>query len=1184
MYKIYTKKDGVLNRHISKLLLIMRLTTLILIATIMQLSATGYSQRISLNIKNAPLNNVIKEISRQSGYEFFYNNDLIEKTSPITINIRNSSLEEALIKCFINQPFTFEIRNKAVSLKPKSPSIIKSLNKALSELFTEIDIRGHVVDNNNLPLVGTTVKVLNSNKAVLTNNEGYFELLNVDEKAILIVSYIGYKSQQIPAQQSGPLIIKLELQPSDLEGVEIVSTGYQTLPKERTTGSFEKIDNNLFNRVTGTTVTSRLLGTVAGVYFNNRSATSPTGDAISIRGISSLNNNTILTRPLVVLDNIPYEGDLSNLNPNDVENITILKDAAAASIWGTRAGNGVIVITTKKGAYDKPLSISFNGNVTISEKPDLFYLPQISSSDAIDVERFLFANQYYDNKLTTTSPYPPFLTPVVELLAKQRELPLSDTEGRALIDNQINAFRQYDVRNDYLKYMYRDAINQQYSLNINGGSKQVTYMLSAGYDRNLNSLVTSTYNRTSFRSNVTFKPIKQLDIQTSFLYTRTKDVNSDEAAAGATSYDPGLFYPYARLADGSGNHLAPGMIYNPTYLDNLSKDSRLVDWRFKPLDDLHKTVFTGNSQDILFNLGVTYNLNSILSADIKYQYQQTNTDSKTLYDKDSYYVRNLVNTYTDPITFERAIPSGAINIPRESIFKAQTIRAQVNGHKIWNNKHELNAIAGAEARKNYGLTTIQNTLYGFDPNTNSFLNVDYKNPVQTYYGGTELIPNQPSINDNNNRFTSLFFNSAYTYNNRYSISASVRKDASNVFGDNANKRGSPLWSGGASWDISKENFYRFEFIPNLKLRGTYGYSGNVVTGVPAYAVVTYPGSNSITGLPYAQTTNPPNPDLRWEKVGMLNIGLDFSMKNNRLTGSIEYFDKRSKDLVTNAPIDLTKGSYTQTLNSANLHGKGIDITLNSLNMNMSDFQWRSTLIFNYSRTIVTRYLLKENTALDYIGRSNFLNPIEGKDAYAVLAYNWAGLDSSNGEPQGYLNGEVSKDYSNLLNAKIEDLRYFGSATPVYYGAFRNTFSFKGIEVSANILYKFDYYFKRPGINYNNLYAIGMGNEEYSRRWQKQGDEKITDIPAMIYPPNSERDDFYNGSAATVEKADHIRLQDITVAYLLQNRIPGLKSVRLYANVNNVGILWRANKKGIDPDIISGYRSPRTFSMGLTANF
>jgi len=1184
MYKIYTKKHDVPNRYISKLLQVMRLTTLILIITIMQVSANGYSQRISLNIKNAPLNSVIKEISRQSGYEFFYNKDLIEKTRPITINVKNSSLEEALTKCFADQPLTFDIRDKVVSLKPKT-SFIQNSIKALSTFFTEIDVRGRVVNNNDEPMAGATVKVMDTNRAVLTDSQGYFNLLNVDENATLIVSYVGYKSQQIPARQSGPLIIKLELGSSNLEGVTIVSTGYQTLPKERTTGSFEKIDNSLFNRITSPDVLSRLNSTVPGLYTNvGTGRTSrfadPAGN-INIRGLSSLSVN----RPLIILDNIPYEGDINNINPNDIEDVTLLKDAAAASIWGARAGNGVIVFRTKAGKYNQPLQISVNSNVSISDKPDLFYLPQISSSDFIDVEKYLFSRGRYDDRLNTTIPYAPFVTPVVELLAQQRNLPLNDVQGRTQIDAKIDALRKYDVRNDFEKYVYRQPIKQQYAFNLRGGSKQVSYYMSAGYDKNLTELVTSANDRITLKSNVDFKPLKKLDVQTGITLTQY-NIN-DSGTDNPVAYGRGLLsavYPYARLADDNGSPMPVNIMFSNGYLANLKANTSLLDWSYRPLQDLNDSYYHQKAKDILFNVSANYQLINGLSAEVRYSYQNNNLNSDELYRPDSYYVRDLTNIYTDPSTMQSAVPAGGIFKTGNTDFTAQTYRAQVNYNKIWNQKHELTAIAGAEARKYFTLSSLNKFLYGYNESTRTFVNVDTKKEDNIqYFGDIGQLPDFPTIDDNSNRFTSMYANASYIYDRKYTLSASVRKDASNVFGDNTNKNGKPTWSVGGAWNISNETFWSLDALPLLKLKVTYGYSGNVNNNVPAYSVVNY-NPPFITNYPFARTTNPPNPDLRWEKVGMLNLGLDFGLKNNRLSGSIEFYDKRSSDIITVSPIDPTKGFQQQTFNTASIHGTGFDVNLSSQNLILGDFQWNSNFIFSYNKNIVTKLLIKRPSDV-YANNTNSINPLEGFDLNAILVYPSVGLDPQTGDPRGIINGQVSKDYAAMIspNRPVSDLVYLGPSKPRYFGALRNGFSYKSFELSANILYKLGYHLKRNGLSYTALFFANTGHSEFADRWQKSGDENITKVPSMVYPVDPNRDYFYNASEAIVESGDHIRLQDITGAYTFRN-IKGLRNLKLYANVSNLGIIWRANKLGLDPDITSGYKLPFTMAFGINATF
>jgi len=1181
MYSFYTKKLCAPTRHIHKLLLIMRLTTIILITAIMQVSANSFAQKITLSEKNTSLYKVFEKIRAQSGFDFLCTKSMLRDTKPVSITVKDAPLQDVLKDIFQNQPVIYELKNNAVVVSRKEKSSLENAYAIIEGIMKDITVTGTVLDEKGQALPGATIKLKEDSTkiAAITGSNGRFSLRVPDNSTVLLISYVGYKTKEVRISGTD-LVVRMELGSGELEGVTVVSTGYQKIPKERATGSFEKVDNQLFNRTTGTDVISRLYGNVPSLYNNIRVGSVPNGSdrvsALTIRGISSLSG----ARPLVVLDNIAYEGDVNNINPNDVEDITILKDAAAASIWGARAGNGVIVITTKKGRYERPLNVSFNTNFTVSAKPDLFYIPQISSSDFIDVEKFLYAQKFYDSKITNTSPYPSFLTPVVSILAKQTAGTLTSTEANA----QIDALRQYDVRNDYEKYVYRKQFNQQYALSLSGGTKQSNYFVSGGFDRNLNSLVTSKYDRITLRSDYNFSPIKPLEVQTGIIYSQNK--TRDIGGNSVVDYRTGLLssiYPYARLTDDQGNPTEPGYLYNLDYLNGLNNNPNLLNWHYKPLEDINKSSVQGISEDIIFNLGTTYTFNSILSADVKYQYQTTNTNSATIYNADSYFVRDKINTYTNPTNFSRAIPVGGIYLPVHGRSTGQIIRGQLNANKTWNEKHQLIAIAGAEIRKNYGEGNSEGYRYGYAPNTKTFKTVDYLNSqIPLYYGGVGQILYDASFGSSDNRFTSLFANASYTYDNRYVISASARKDASNVFGTATNRKGSPLWSAGASWNISNESFYKSELIPYLKFRTTYGFSGNTITGVPAFAVVTQ-GINSLTQLPYARPTSLPNPDLRWEKVGMLNFGLDFSSKSNRLTGSFEYYDKRSTDILASAPIDPSTGFTTQKYNTANLHGKGMDIRLTSINLKTTDFQWNTSFLFSYNKNTVTRYLLPQSNASTYIALSGGINPIEGKDAYAVLSYPYAGLDSIIGDPQGYLNGQISKNYTAIFNGKVSDLQFFGSSMPIYFGSLRNDFTYHGFTISANIIYKFDYFFRRQGINYTNLYFANFGDAEFTNRWQKTGDEMYTNVPSMIYPANQNRDTFYNSSAAVIEKGDHIRLQDITTSYTFK-KIKGLQNCKVYANVSNIGIIWRANNKGIDPDISSSYPTPRTLSIGLSTNF
>lgn len=1190
MYKIFTINSGISDGYIRKTLLIMRLTTVILIVTIMQVSANSFAQKITYAKKNATLEMVFKEIMKQTDYNVLWYAEKLKDAKPIDADFRNTSIETVLEKIMIDQPFSYTIKGKTIVIKSLEYNALRRVYDGFHRVFSDITVAGKIVDERGNGLPGATIKLKgNSTRiAVFASGSGNFSLRIPGNTAILVVSYIGYKTKEVSVSGADvDLIIRMEPISRELAGVTVVSTGYQTLPKERATGSFDKVDNELFNRTTSTDVLSRLNGTVPGIYFNNSNAL----NQITIRGISSLSD----VSPLVVLDNIPYDGDINNINPNDVENITILKDAAAASIWGTRAGSGVIVITTKKGKYENPLQISFNTNYTVSKKPNLFYIPQISSTDFIGVERFLFSNGWYNDKLAQTDPYVPFVTPVVDLLNKQSQLLANDISGRAQIDAQIDALGKYDVRNDYLKYVYRSQNNQQYALNINGGSKQVSYFVSAGYDKNLNNTVTSDYNRINLRSNLDFRPIKDLEIQTGILYTKSQSHNiGSQSIIGYNQGQLSTAYPYARFVDDQGNPANIGTVYDTNYLNNLSTNPKLLDWRYKPLTDLYQSQNIGNSEDVLLNFGTKYAFSTVFSAEVKYQYERANSKNEDIYQAGSYFARDIINSYTspanyaDPITgndasYIRAIPSGGIYNSGTGINTNQTIRGQFNADKNWNNKHHLVALAGAEIRKAYTISDNEGWRYAYDPELKTFQTVNYLNTqFPLFNGGVNSIPYGSSLDDNDNRFTSYFANASYTYDNRYIISASARKDASNVFGVNSNKRGAPLWSAGAAWNISNESFYKFTLIPYLKFRATYGYSGTTVTGIPAFAVILH-GMNPTTLLPTVVSQNLPNPDLRWEKNGMLNIGIDFGAKKNRLTGSIEYFDKRSTDLLALSPIDPTTGYAQQTFNTANLRGSGVDISLNSLNLHYGKFTWNSNLTFSYNKAIVTKYLLKPTSASYYVYAQG-INPVEGQDAYSIYAFPSAGLNPLNGNPRGYLNGQISEDYASIFNQNLSAFKNIGSTRPRFYGSLRNTFNYQRFSLSTSFYYKLGYYFRRDGINYSNLFYSNTGNSEFADRWQKPGDENRTTVPSMIYLPDTDRDNFYKYSDELIENGGYIKLQDVTASYTF-DKIKGLKNCRLYSNISNLGFIWRANKKGIDPDVaIGGYPNPFTFAIGLNATF
>lgn len=1034
-----------------------------------------------------------------------------------------------------------------------------------------------------IPLSGAVLTLLKQHASFITDGQGTFKVTLTRSQDTLEIHSLGYQDRKIAidAETFSPLTIILNKNMAYLQGIT-VSTGYQNIPKERSTGSFDFIDNNLVNREVTTDILSRLNGISSSVLFNNRTGT----NGFSVRGISTITRSTM--DPLIVVDNFPYEGDIGNINPNDVTSITILKDAAAASIWGARAGNGVIVITTKKAQFNQPLRISLTANTTINPKPNLFSYPQMSANDFIEVEQFLFNNHFYDNDLTNTYSYP-VISPVVDILDKERNGQIT-SPAAAL---QIDALKKLDVRNDFRKYLYRNAISQQYALSISGGSAKTNYLLSVGYDKKPDNLIGNEYTRLTLRSNNVFRPIKNMKINLGVIYTQSGNRTNSPGGYGSINFGgvKSTLYPYAQFADQNGAIQYIPKDYNASFTDTVGA-GHLLSWKYSPLEELKFSDNTSNSEDILINTGIKYSISNSLNMEVRYQHEKSNTTAKDYYSEQSYYTRNLINLFSainNDETIQYNVPLGGILDLSNTNLVSNDVRGQLNFNHTFNDKHQISAIAGAEIRQ-ASTTGNGNRTYGYNSEILTYSNVDFSNLYPTYDNlqGSSIIPNNVSFSDRLSRFTSIYTNASYTYTDRYILSGSVRKDASNLFGVRSNQKGVPLWSVGTAWNISNESFYDWETLPFLKLRLTYGYSGNVNNSLSALTTLQYHSFNfgSVTFLPYNSVQNFSNPDLRWEKVAMINAGLDFGVKGDRLTGSFEYYVKNATDLIALVPSDVTSSGTDQiTKNAAVLHSKGIDISLNSINID-NIFKWRTSIILSYNKSIVTKYLLAPSTPSATVG-SGAIDLMEGKMPYEIVSYKWKGLDPANGDPIGYLNGKESKDWSSIIRkATWNDLVFNGSSLPLYYGSLMNTFTYRNFSISLNIAYRFDYYFRKTTINYYSLFYNWVSNADYGKRWQNPGDEPHTNVPSMIYPANSRRDQFYNFSSITVDRGDNIRLQDINISYDFNNskRTNILKKLQLYIYANNICILWRANHDHLDPDNLGPVPPPRSIALGCKVDF
>jgi TonB-dependent starch-binding outer membrane protein SusC len=1155
-------------RQVKNIIRVMELTVLILFINCLDASASGskIQDNITLSEKNVPLEKVIKKIRQQTDYNFFYKEDLVQQAENVTIIVTNATIAEALDICLKNRPITYTITGKTIILKEKNTILEKDAENVNS--LVKIDVKGKVLNKQEQALEGVTVTVKGSNISTITDVNGEFLFREIDENSVLIFTHVNLEYREIKLNGKTDLKITLTTKITDLEDVVVINTGYQRIPRERATGSFAHVNNELLNRRVSTDILSRLEGVTPGVLFD-KNPENPLG--ITVRGRSTLYANT---QPLIVIDNFPYSGDLNSINPNDIESITVLKDAAASSVWGALSGNGVIVITTKRGKYGQSINVGLNTSLMVANKPDLFYDRNfLKSTDFLFVEKYLFEKGYYDYELANTTAGMP-TSPAVEIYDQLR----SGTISQAEADRQIDLLKSTDIRNDFDKYFYRRTINQQYALNVSGGGEKSHYYLSGGYNKDLSNVVGNENDRISFMSSMTFRPISKLEISGDIAYA----INNNKSN-GLTSVPVGgkysTIFPYGRLADENGNHLPTVRDYRQSFVDNTGING-LLDWHYIPLDELQSSDKIFKTVETRLAVGVRYTILKGLSADIKYQFQRGNMEYRSHEGVETYYARNLINRFsvisgTDVV--ERAVPLGGILQMSNYTNTSNAGRGQLTYITEWNN-HRISTIAGVDIRE-IKTTGSVNGFYGYDENTGSYSIVNHNTLYPTFPdNNTAYISSLASYSPYTlNRFRSLFGNGSYTYKNRYTFSASARIDQSNIFGVKTNQKGVPLWSVGGKWDIYKERFFDIPVLTSLTLRTTYGFNGNYDRTSTAYTTFRYEGIGGFNNVPVVGIRNVGNPQLKWEKIGMFNAGIDFNIGEGILAGSIDYFRKNGTDMIGRSTIPASTGFISTVGNYSRMKGQGFDVFLNTAIVRKA-FNWTVVILMSHATDKVTK---NEGDDQKLVGR-----PIN-----ALLSYQSAGLDD-NGDPVGYLAGELSTDYGaiiDLASTNPETRMYNGSSTPQLFGSVRNILSWKGFSISAMISYKGNYYFRRSSISYATLLQSAYGHVDFSRRWQKPGDEKITNVPAFVdfdNPQFSNRDIFYRGSSVLVERGDHIRLQDVNLTFDLTkrqvSRLP-FNTVQFYFYGTNLGVLWKANKEGIDPDFRTGFPNPKSFAIGLRAN-
>ncbi|MEN5054032.1 SusC/RagA family TonB-linked outer membrane protein [Sphingobacterium kitahiroshimense] len=1036
------------------------------------------------------------------------------------------------------------------------------------------------------PLPGVTVKVFPGTDIAATDMNGDFTIKVNSLQDSVQISIVGYTTQTFVAshfQKQSKVYLTKKMNYLD---EAMVNTGYQSLQTKDITGAVDVVSNAMLNQQTGLNIVDRLNNITSSVRFDNQPIYSPDLQKLnfSVRGLSTINGNL---DPLIVLDGFIYEGNIQNIDPNNVESISILKDAAASSIWGARAGNGVILITSKKGSFQagQRTKISLSNTFITKDKPDLKQLYEIPNKEFIDIEKMLFDKGYYFAWLN----FQPHLamTPVINLLNNRQKGLVSATDSA----KTMNWLLAQDGRQNYMDEFYTTPFSNQLSLNINGGSEFNAYGLGVGYTTDRTHLDANSKKLNIQLSN-SFRPVERLQIDLNVQFTDQKDLS------GKPDYSKfkytGKSVPYRAFRDEMGQEVSFDYEFNKPYLDN-KFPSPYLDWGYYPLSDYKYETTERKLNEWFATTGIRYQIFPFLSANASFQWQRQEADMEHYYAKESYYTRVMINKFSavDPFsgTIKYNVPIGAIRMLDKQTANSYTARGQLDFNKVIG-KHRITGIMGAEARQNT-VAGFNNSIYGYNKIPLTSVPVDhvtqFLNVAPTFSSG--VIPGQSGLTKMNNRFVSFYSNWNEIYNDKYGISASFRQDGGNIFGANTNDKWSPLWSVGASWQLDKEEFFKVQWVDYLKWRTTFGYSGNVDLRKTPYPVAVS-GVDSYTNYPILTIQSLNDPSLRWEKVSTLNFGIDFSFFQNRISGTVDHYIKRGKDLYGLANYDYTAWGVegTITKNVGSMEGKGWDFTINSRNTTGA-VAWNTRLLLGLNKNKTTEYFAAPFSGIaSYLGNGNIQQPIVGKPLHGLSGYTWMGLNDQ-GMPQGLLNGQVSTDYIAMNQMAIdhpegnETVSFIGSSKPQVFGNLINSVAYKGFELAANISYKGDYYFNKPVTDYYLLFFRGDAYPDFENRWRKPGDEAKTNVPVMTYPYDDNSNTFYNYAAINVLKADHIRLEYISLAWQKKWQL-GYRSmnVRLFANASNLGILWRANKEHIDPEFAYRLSPVKTYSIGVHIDY
>jgi TonB-linked SusC/RagA family outer membrane protein len=1157
-------------------------------------SFTSFAQNVTVSADRQPLKTVLKTIQDQTDYKFVYNTTIVDANQLITVKATNEPLKDVLDKVFAGTGIVYQISDKLIMLSPKNQE--KKPVAAVAGF-----VSGNVYDDGGEPLAGVYVTSESGNNAITDTNGHYF--INASAKDLLTFSFLGM--QTATARADNRRVVNVVMKSDVVSLDDVVVTGYQTISKERATGSFNIVKTEQLEKPSSN-IAQRLVGTTAGV----QSTTDADGNVtFQVRGQTSLMANA---QPLVVVDGFPIQGSFSTINPNDVESVSILKDAAAASIWGARSANGVIVVTTKSGKNLRKGEVKVDAQVfwKYSPKIDWSYAnPLATSAETVEYEKAgwndgkgFFGSGYWLPDEDTYQDYGGHSL-AVTAMNEYRLGKISESEMNATLSKLSSQNNSDQIK----KYMLANPFTRHYNVDIQQSTDRATNVLSLMYDHQDFSLKGNDSGNYNVGYRTTVKLFSWLDFTFNGNYNLNKTRNNAISLGDLQSLSP---YQMLVNSDGTRNtemYGVDGELYGPNILRNVaSYNFPYSDWTYNPISEREGRDYRTDRTDVRAQAGLTFHLLPGMTFDSKFQYENIDTYTKDINDATTAYVRTTINEAaswdhtTNKVTSN--LPMGGMLTQSKSNVNSYNWRNQMTYDNSWcNSMHQLSAIIGSEVSNIVTQGTGYPTTYGY--NDNSLTVGTFPNGVggsgayklTNWQGYNETFSYTNSYSYYTERYFSLYANASYTFAHKYTLSGSARTDASNLITDDPKYRYAPFWSVGASWKISDEDFMKnADWLDRLIVRGTYGYNGNVDRSTSFMPLISVSTTQNTYIQDYtASISSYGNPTLRWEKTGTVDLGADFSMFKGKLYGKVDLYNKKGKDLIVSMSIPSVNGTTSQKLNAAEMTNRGIELELgSSLPILGDDIVWDGSFNFSYNFNRIDKLFKTTYAAYElYDGGSSAY--VQGYDANSLWAFKYAGVKN--------YGTEASPKWEPVVQGKGEDVYPFTAWTPgdgrdymlntgtkvapISIG-FNSSFKIYDFNVSMLVTGKFGHVFNGFSFNYPSMAGgSALPNKAYYEVVESNASDMVP-IPTSDEERYYFWDRFYPYLSYLVQNANNVRLQEINLTYNVPAsflRRFSFKKASIYAQGNNLLVLTH-NKYNEDPEFPLGTIKPSpayTFGINIT---